>query len=102
MSRGMIQMPAALLLWGSLMAATPSLADDRTAAAIRKGKATSCVLVSVLVTLHCSRSHPRGILTIHSVPTTTHPEQAGANRRLYAPHRCCGTFGAFSLGECRA
>jgi thiol-disulfide isomerase/thioredoxin len=34
MSRGMIQMSGAILLWGSLMAATPSLADDRTAAAI--------------------------------------------------------------------
>jgi hypothetical protein len=34
MSRGMIQMSGAIFLWGSLMAATPSLAGDRTAAAI--------------------------------------------------------------------
>jgi thiol-disulfide isomerase/thioredoxin len=34
MSRAMIQMSGAILFWGSLMTATPSLADDRMAAAI--------------------------------------------------------------------
>jgi hypothetical protein len=52
------------------------------------------------VTLHCSRSRPRGILAVHSVPTTTQPEQAGAKIVGFTPRiHVVGRSGRFHWGN---